>query len=76
MVGIESESIMKTNEQWRRYLGELVTASLDPIVYAVQWAHDPRCMQRGFGHRRVGASIANPPSVCRLWSSSSRRDWR
>jgi hypothetical protein len=53
----------------------LVTASLDPVVYAMQWAHDPRCIQRGAGHRRVGAYVASEAPVCRLWSATSR-DWR
>jgi hypothetical protein len=53
-----------------------VTASLDPVVYAMQWAHDPRVMQRGLGHRRVGAFVASPAPVCRLWSTTARRDWR
>ena len=69
------ESIMKTKEMWRRHLRELVNASLDPMVYAVQWARDPRCMQRGASHRRVGAFAAAEMPVCRLWSSAARRSW-
>lgn len=65
---------MKTKEDWRRHLRELVNASLDPMVYAVQWAHDPRCMQRGARHRRVGAFVAVNSPVCRLWAGQ-RRDW-
>ncbi len=64
------------SKDWRGHLRDLVTASLDPVVYAMQWANDPRAMQRGSGHRRVGSLVANPTSVCRLWSSTSRRDWR
>jgi hypothetical protein len=67
---------MKSKDGWRGHLRELVTASLDPVVYAMQWAHDPRCMQRGLGHRRVGAFVASPAPVCRLWSTPARRDWR
>jgi len=67
---------MKSKSGWRGHLRELVTASLDPVVYAMQWAHDPRCMQRGVGHRRVGAFVASQEPVCRLWSTQSRRDWR
>ena len=63
---------MKSKDGWRGHLRDLVTASLDPVVYAMQWAHDPRVMQRGLGHRRVGAFVA----VCRLWSTTARRDWR
>lgn len=64
---------MKSKDGWRGHLRDLVTASLDPVVYAMQWAHDPRVIQRGPGHRRVGALIAAP--VCRLWSTATRRDW-
>jgi hypothetical protein len=41
------------------------------MVYAVRWAHDPRCMQRGSGHRRVGGFLSHDP-VCRLWSSGPK----
>jgi hypothetical protein len=61
---------MKTREEWRRHLRDVVSATLDPMVYAVQWARDPRCIQRGLGHRRVGASMNEP--VCRLWSDPKR----
>lgn len=67
---------MKSKDGWRGHLRDLVTASLDPVVYAMQWAHDPRVMQRGLGHRRVGAFVASPAPVCRLWSTTTRRDWR
>ena len=67
---------MKSKDGWRGHLRDLVTASLDPVVYAMQWAHDPRVMQRGLGHRRVGAFVASPAPVCRLWSTTARRDWR
>jgi hypothetical protein len=67
---------MKSKDGWRGHLRDLVTASLDPVVYAMQWAHDPRVMQRGLGHRRVGAFVASPTPVCRLWSTTTRRDWR
>lgn len=58
---------MKTRENWRQHLRDLVNASLDPMVYAVQWAQDPRCMQRGTRHRRVGAFATAHAPVCRLW---------
>jgi hypothetical protein len=67
--------IMKTREDWRRHLSDLVNASLDPVVYAVQWAHDPRCMQRGAGHRRVGAFTDARIAVCPLWRAASKRHW-
>jgi hypothetical protein len=49
-------------------LRDLVNASLDPMVYAVRWAHDPRCMQRANGQRRVGGVLEPRGPVCRLWS--------
>lgn len=61
---------MKTRDVRRRTLRDVASATLDPMVYAVQWARDPRCMQSGLGHRRVGASIDAP--VCRLWSDPKR----
>jgi hypothetical protein len=64
---------MKAKEGWRQHLRELVSASLDPTVYAVQWAQDPRCMQRGVGHRRVGAFASSQAPVCRLWAAT--RKW-
>ena len=64
---------MKTREGWRQHLRDLMGTSLDPTVYAVQWADDPRCMQRGASHRRVGAFGTLKMPVCRLWSVTSRR---
>ncbi|HEY8538833.1 MAG TPA: hypothetical protein VIL28_08190 [Steroidobacteraceae bacterium] len=64
---------MKIKESWRQHLRDLVGASLDPTVYAVQWAHDPRCMQRGIGHRRVGAFATSRSPICSLWASAQRR---
>lgn len=61
---------MKTTQQWGKHireLGELLNTTLDTTVYALQWAHDPRCMQRGWKHRRVGAPIERNAAVCRLW---------
>jgi hypothetical protein len=57
-------------EEWRQHLRDVVSATLDPMVYAVQWARDPRAIQRGVGHRRVGATLGAP--VCRLWSDPKR----
>lgn len=65
---------MRAREVWRQHLSELVSASLDPMVYAVQWARDPRCVQRGMSHRRVGACTEFNTRICRLWSRS-RREW-
>lgn len=65
---------MKSTQQWTKHVRELVNASLDPMVYALQWAHDPRCLQRGGKHRRVGAvAIERNNAVCRLWLSP--RSW-
>jgi hypothetical protein len=66
---------MKTKAAWQRHLVELVGATLDPTVYAVQWAHHPRCLQRGASHRRVGAFTQVNGSVCRLWAGASVRSW-
>ncbi len=65
---------MNTNKRWRQHLNDLVTARLDPIVYALRWAHDPRCLQDGVGHRRVGSAQVNAP-VCSLWAVRSTRAW-
>ncbi|HEU4484906.1 MAG TPA: hypothetical protein VFR96_05390 [Povalibacter sp.] len=65
---------MRTTERWRQHLNELKSAALDPVVYAVQWARDPRCMHQGVSHRRVGATRPDAP-VCPLWSGASRRAW-
>lgn len=64
---------MKSTQEWRKHVRELVNASLDPMVYALQWAHDPRCLQSGDKHRRVGMAIERNQSVCQLWLS--RRSW-
>jgi len=69
------ESIMKTSEGWRRHLQELVNASFDPMVCALRWAQDPRCLQRGATDRRVGAFAAVRSPVCRLSSAPSFRKW-
>ncbi len=65
--------VMKVREMWRQHLSDLVSASLDPVVYAVQWARDPRCVQRGISHRRVGACVESNTRICRLWSQSPRQ---
>lgn len=70
-IGRDAEVVMKSN-QWGKHLKELVNASLDPVVYALQWAHDPRCIQRGLQHRRVGAPIERNAPICRLWQTKQR----
>ena len=71
-IEVTDEVVMKSTK-WGNHVRELVNASLDPMIYALQWAHDPRCMQHGWKHRRVGAAIERNQPVCRLWMS--RRSW-
>jgi hypothetical protein len=59
---------MKARDEWRRHMRELVNTTFDPLIYALQWARDPRCLRRGAHHRRVGAG---PARHCRLWSHST-----
>ena len=66
---------MKAQNNWRRHLQDLVNASLDPLVYAVQWAQDPRCLQSGAGHRRVGSFTTPNNAVCRLWAGKLPNSW-
>jgi hypothetical protein len=66
------ESIMKEQHLWQRHLQDLMNVGLDPLIYAVQWAQDPRCLQRGARHRRVG-SFSND-AVCRLWAAGKLRN--
>ena len=66
---------MNTKKRWQEYLNELVSASLDPAVYAVQWARHPSCLQSGASHRRVGRVNLDSP-VCALWSAASKRVWQ
>lgn len=68
----EVEVVMKSTQQWGQHLRELMNASMDPTVYALQWAHDPRCIQLGQKHRRVGAPIERNAPVCRLWLGRQR----
>jgi hypothetical protein len=63
---------MKAKEGWRRHLVELVNAGLGPRDYAVQWAHDPRYVQRNTGHRRIGALSESRMPVCRWWLEAGR----
>lgn len=65
---------MKAKDGWQRHIIDLVSTTFDPTVYAVQWARDPRCLQRGAGHRRKGAFTQMGGSVCRLWASKFARD--
>lgn len=66
---------MKTKERWQQHLSDAVNASLDPLIYAVQWARDPRCLQSGASHRRVGRIVDMNVPVCPLWSLPSKRGW-
>ncbi len=65
---------MKTTERWQRHLSDLMNAGLDPVIYAMQWARDPRCLQHGTNHRRVGAAAGSGAPVCPLWSSDTKRE--
>jgi hypothetical protein len=58
---------MRARDLWRQHLTDLIGASLDPVIYAVQWARDPRCVQRGISHRRVGAHTESNTRICPLW---------
>jgi hypothetical protein len=75
VIGITLESIMKSKERWRQHLSDLMNAGLDPVIYAMQWARDPRCLQHGTNHRRVGAVTSLNAPVCPLWSVAAKRDW-
>lgn len=66
---------MKT-KAWQQHLVEHLANSFDPTIYAVQWAQDARCMQRGAGHRRVGAFVQLNGRICRFWSNSGIRGWK
>jgi hypothetical protein len=63
---------MKIKEVWQAHLRELISARLDPTVYAVRWANDPRCLRTGLGHRRVGEVTTSERTACRLWSLRTR----
>ena len=65
---------MKTQERWRQHLSDLMNAGLDPVVYAMQWARDPRCLQDGANHRRVGAVASLSAPLCPLWSIGVKRE--
>jgi hypothetical protein len=65
---LKMESSMKTRDEWRQHMRELVNSASDPLVYAVQWARDARCMRHGPSHRRVGAAPVRP---CRLWGKTT-----
>jgi len=64
---------MKTKVGWQQHLIDIVGTSLDLTIYAVQWAHDPRCLQSGASHRRVGALAQSTGSMCPLWAGKRDR---
>jgi hypothetical protein len=66
---------MRATERWRQHLNELKSVALDPVVYAVQWARDPRCLHQGASHRRVGLVTRLGEPACPLWSGASKRAW-
>lgn len=63
---------MKTSDGWQQYLSELVNTRPAPAVDAFQWCRDPRTVQQGAGHPRVG-ELALKGMVCRLWDHSAAR---
>jgi hypothetical protein len=69
-----AESIMKTSDGWQQYLSELVNTRPAPAVDAYQWTRDPRCVQQGAGHPRVGVTALK--SVVRLWEHGPIRSWK
>lgn len=66
---------MNAKKAWQQHLNDLMNASLDPVVYAVQWARDPRCLSNGTSHRRVGRVNNHQSPVCALWSNPTKRAW-
>jgi hypothetical protein len=66
---------MKTKAGWGSHLRELVGTPLDTMVYALQWARDPRSIQTGANHRRIGAHLEDSASICRLWEGPSQHRW-
>ena len=66
---------MKTKAGWGSHLKERIGSQLDTMVYALQWARDPRSMQTGAHHRRIGAPSADTAPICRLWATTSVRRW-
>lgn len=46
---------MRHTNDWLEYLRKLSLHGADVAVYALQWAHDARCIQSGANHRRVGS---------------------
>jgi hypothetical protein len=70
-----AESSMKTSDGWQHFLSELVNARPAPGVDAFKWARDPRSVQQGAGHPRVGES-ALKGTVCRLWEHGTTSAWK
>lgn len=46
---------MRHTNHWLEYLRQLSSQGADLAIYALQWAHDPRCVKTGAAHRRVGS---------------------
>jgi len=68
-------TIMNTKKRWQQHLNDLMNASLDPMVHAVQWARDPRCLSGSASHRGIARANNESTRVCALWSNSSKRVW-
>ena len=49
---------MSNRKGWQEYARGTVVAALNTDVYALQWAHDVRCLRTSHAHRRVGVGAA------------------
>ena len=67
--------MMNTKKAWQQHLNDLMNASLDPVIYAVRWARDPRRLSGGASHRRVGPASDRRSPVCALWSNPGKGVW-
>jgi len=74
-----AEWIMQTRDEWRQYLSELVNARLDagvrdPVVYAVQWARNPRGLRRGSSRR--ASTLQLKSAAGQFWSPAGVQYWK
>jgi len=49
---------MSNRKSWQDYARTTAAAVLNTDVYALQWAHDVRCLRTHHAHRRVGVTSA------------------
>jgi hypothetical protein len=45
---------MNNRKTWQNYARATASGALNTDVYALQWAHDVRCLRTSHAHRRVG----------------------